>query len=166
MVYDRTHTRDLGKLEGMGLSQALPYASVTFLVASMASMGLPGFSGFVAELQVRPPFEDLDRHVVATAELGRVGNDRIDLVGRVAAMQESSLRSPTRATANDHDIPHRSGPLALHANEARPEVEDQVVALAVGQGLEHADTDFGGDVGNCELRDRALLVGREHLIPR
>jgi len=52
MVYDRAHTRDLGKLEGMGLSQALPFASVTFVVASMASMGLPGFSGFVAELQV------------------------------------------------------------------------------------------------------------------
>jgi len=52
MVYDRTHTRELGALEGMNLSQALPFAAVTFVVASVASMGLPGFSGFVAELQV------------------------------------------------------------------------------------------------------------------
>jgi NADH-quinone oxidoreductase subunit M len=52
MVYDRTHTRDFGDLEGMGLSRALPFAGVTFVVAGMASMGLPGFSGFVAELQV------------------------------------------------------------------------------------------------------------------
>jgi NADH-quinone oxidoreductase subunit M len=52
MVYDRAHTRELGELERMRLSQALPFAAVTFVVASLASMGLPGFSGFVAELQV------------------------------------------------------------------------------------------------------------------
>jgi NADH-quinone oxidoreductase subunit M len=52
MVYDRAHTRELDVLEGMNLSKALPFAAVTFVVASVASMGLPGFSGFVAELQV------------------------------------------------------------------------------------------------------------------
>jgi NADH-quinone oxidoreductase subunit M len=52
MVYDRAHTRDLGVLQGMNLSRALPFASVTFVIASVASMGMPGFSGFVAELQV------------------------------------------------------------------------------------------------------------------
>ena len=52
MVYDRTHTRDLGILEGMNLNKAIPFAAVTFTIGSMASMGLPGFSGFVAELQV------------------------------------------------------------------------------------------------------------------
>jgi NADH-quinone oxidoreductase subunit M len=52
MVYDRTHTRELSVLEGMRLSKAMPFAAVTFVIASAASMGLPGFSGFVAELQV------------------------------------------------------------------------------------------------------------------
>jgi NADH-quinone oxidoreductase subunit M len=52
MVYDRTHTRDLDSLEKMHLYKFLPFAAVTFVVASMASIGLPGFSGFVAELQV------------------------------------------------------------------------------------------------------------------
>jgi NADH-quinone oxidoreductase subunit M len=52
MVYDRAHTRDLALLEGMNLSKALPFAAGTFAVASFASMGLPGFSGFTAELQV------------------------------------------------------------------------------------------------------------------
>lgn len=52
MVYDRTHTRDLEVLKELRLGQALPFAGVTFAVAAMASMGLPGFSGFVAELQV------------------------------------------------------------------------------------------------------------------
>jgi NADH-quinone oxidoreductase subunit M len=52
MVYDRTHTRDLDLLEKMQLYNFIPFAAVTFIVASMASIGLPGFSGFVAELQV------------------------------------------------------------------------------------------------------------------
>jgi NADH-quinone oxidoreductase subunit M len=52
MVYDRTHTRDLAKLQPMNLNQFLPFAAVTFIVGCAASMGLPGFSGFIAELQV------------------------------------------------------------------------------------------------------------------
>ncbi len=52
MVYDRTHTRELTVLEGLALARALPFAAVVFVLASAASMGLPGFSGFVAELQV------------------------------------------------------------------------------------------------------------------
>src|ERR1044071_6372744 len=52
MVYDRTHTRDLATLEQMNLKGVMPFAAVIFTLASMASMGLPGFSGFVAELQV------------------------------------------------------------------------------------------------------------------
>jgi NADH-quinone oxidoreductase subunit M len=52
MVYERTHTRELSTLEGMNLVKAMPFAAVTFVLAGAASMGLPGFSGFVAELQV------------------------------------------------------------------------------------------------------------------
>ncbi len=52
MVYDRTHTRDLAALEKMSLYKLIPFAAATFVIASMASIGLPGFSGFVAELQV------------------------------------------------------------------------------------------------------------------
>jgi NADH-quinone oxidoreductase subunit M len=52
MVYDRTHTRDLAVLQPMNLNRALPFAAVTFVIGGAASMGLPGFSGFIAELQV------------------------------------------------------------------------------------------------------------------
>ena len=50
MVYDRTHTRQLDELGG--LRPVIPFAFWTFLIAGAASMGLPGFSGFVAEIQV------------------------------------------------------------------------------------------------------------------
>jgi NADH-quinone oxidoreductase subunit M len=52
MVYARTHTRDLAKLGVMNLNKVIPFAAVTFVIAGMASMGLPGFSGFVAELMI------------------------------------------------------------------------------------------------------------------
>jgi NADH-quinone oxidoreductase subunit M len=52
MVYARTHTRDLAALNAMNLHKVIPFAAVTFIIAGMASMGLPGFSGFVAELMI------------------------------------------------------------------------------------------------------------------
>src|ERR1035441_5247340 len=52
IVYERTHTRQFAELEAMHLSKRLPFAAWAFVIAGMASMGLPGFSGFVAELQV------------------------------------------------------------------------------------------------------------------
>jgi NADH-quinone oxidoreductase subunit M len=52
MVYDRAHTRELAKLGPMNLNHAIPFAAVTFVLAGMGSMGLPGFSGFVAELMI------------------------------------------------------------------------------------------------------------------
>lgn len=52
MVYDRTHTRMLADLTGMPLHKLLPFAALTFVMAGMASMGMPGFSGFPSELTI------------------------------------------------------------------------------------------------------------------
>jgi len=52
MIYRRTHTRDLDTLSGMGLSRVLPFAAFAFVIASAASMGIPGFSGFAAEITI------------------------------------------------------------------------------------------------------------------
>ena len=52
MVYDRTHTRELSALPAMGLNRAIPFAAITFVIAGLASMGMPGFSGFPAELSI------------------------------------------------------------------------------------------------------------------
>ncbi len=50
MVYERTHTRELSELGG--LFKAMPFVGVIFILGALASMGLPGFSGFFAELMV------------------------------------------------------------------------------------------------------------------
>jgi NADH-quinone oxidoreductase subunit M len=52
MIYRRTHTRDLDALSRMNLSRALPFAAFAFVIASAASMGIPGFSGFAAEITI------------------------------------------------------------------------------------------------------------------
>src|SRR5882762_8631218 len=52
MIYRRTNTRDLDILASMDLSRALPFAAFTFVIASAASMGIPGFSGFAAEITI------------------------------------------------------------------------------------------------------------------
>lgn len=50
MVYDRTHTRDISELGG--LYKFMPLAMIGFVVGGLVSMGMPGFSGFVAELPI------------------------------------------------------------------------------------------------------------------
>jgi NADH-quinone oxidoreductase subunit M len=50
MVYDRAHTRDIAKLGG--LVKKMPWAAIGFIVGGLVSMGMPGFSGFVAEFPV------------------------------------------------------------------------------------------------------------------
>jgi len=52
MIYRRTHTRELDALAGMNLRHALPFAAFTFVIASAASMGIPGFRGFAAEITI------------------------------------------------------------------------------------------------------------------
>ena len=52
MVYERTHSRDLALLERAGLARKMPFVAITFLLACLASMGFPGFSGFIAEVSI------------------------------------------------------------------------------------------------------------------
>ena len=50
MIYGRTHTRDV-RLMG-GLMKVIPFLGVCYVIAGMASLGLPGLSGFVAEMTI------------------------------------------------------------------------------------------------------------------
>lgn len=50
MVYDRAHTRQIPELGGM--IKPLPLVGIGVIVASLVSMGMPGFSGFIAEFPI------------------------------------------------------------------------------------------------------------------
>ena len=50
MVYDRTHTRNIGELSGM--AHRMPFIATMMVIAGLASLGLPGLAGFVSEVTV------------------------------------------------------------------------------------------------------------------
>lgn len=50
MIYSRTHTRLVAQLGG--LLKVTPFISTVFVTAGFCSLGLPGLSGFVAEMTV------------------------------------------------------------------------------------------------------------------
>lgn len=50
MIYERTHTRVVSELGG--LLKVMPFISTVFFIAGFCSLGLPGLSGFVAEMTV------------------------------------------------------------------------------------------------------------------
>jgi NADH-quinone oxidoreductase subunit M len=50
MIYSRTHTRMVRQLGG--LLKIMPFISTVFVLAGLCSLGLPGLSGFVAEVTV------------------------------------------------------------------------------------------------------------------
>lgn len=50
MIYGRTHTRDIRELNG--LMSIMPFLSVCYVIAGLANLGLPGLSGFIAEMTI------------------------------------------------------------------------------------------------------------------
>jgi NADH-quinone oxidoreductase subunit M len=50
MVYDRAHTREIPELGGF--RKFMPLVTISFIIGGLVSMGMPGFSGFVAEFPI------------------------------------------------------------------------------------------------------------------
>jgi NADH-quinone oxidoreductase subunit M len=50
MIYGRTHTRYINEMGG--LMKVMPFLGVAYVIGGLASLGLPGFSGFVAEMTI------------------------------------------------------------------------------------------------------------------
>jgi NADH-quinone oxidoreductase subunit M len=50
MVYDQAHTREIPRLGG--IRNVMPWVAVAFIVGGLVSMGMPGFSGFIAEFPI------------------------------------------------------------------------------------------------------------------
>jgi len=50
MIYDRTHTRKVAEMSG--LMKVMPFIITILFIAGLCSLGLPGLSGFVAEMTV------------------------------------------------------------------------------------------------------------------
>jgi NADH-quinone oxidoreductase subunit M len=119
MVYDRTHTRDFNDLERMNLGKLLPFAGVTFVLAGVASMGLPGFSGFVAEFQVLMGAWRVFPKMTILSGLGIV----LGVAYTLRALQKAFYSDTPAPAHNGHDdhplepisVPERFGAVLLLA---------------------------------------------------
>jgi NADH-quinone oxidoreductase subunit M len=98
MIYGRTHTRYINEMGG--LMKVMPFLGVAYVIGGLASLGLPGFSGFVAEMTIFVgAFQHVDLfhriatiiacssivvtavyilRVVATLLLGKIKNDQFE----------------------------------------------------------------------------------------
>ncbi len=103
VIYDRAHTREIPKLGGF--ARLMPLVAAAFVVGGMVSMGMPGFSGFVAEF---PIFMGLWRYqpwiaIVASISIVITGSYIIRVIGRVffGKMPEEFVGKLGDATALD-----------------------------------------------------------------
>ena len=70
MIYERTHTRMITEMGG--LMKVIPFLGVAFVIGGLASLGLPGLSGFAAEMTIFVgAFEngDLFRRILTIASI-------------------------------------------------------------------------------------------------
>ena len=127
MIYDRTHTRDIGALGKMGLAKALPFAAFTFVIASAASMGMPGFSGFIAEISILLGAWKAFPSLLIFAAIGAI----ITVAFTLRALQRSFFPAHELAAAAPEAEPHPYAPISF------PERLGAVILMAatVGVGL-------------------------------
>ena len=107
MIYGRTHTRDIREMGG--LMHIMPYLGVGYVIAGFASLGLPGLSGFVAEMTIFVgSFEHQDMFhrvltIAATTSIVITAVYILRVVGKLlyGAVQNEHHRSLTDADATE-----------------------------------------------------------------
>ena len=129
MIYDRTHTRDIGALGRLGLAKALPFAAFTFVIASAASMGMPGFSGFIAEISILLGAWKAFPVLLIFAAIGAV----ITVAFTLRALQKSFF--PARESASQAPTTPEVEPHHPYAPISFPERLGAVILMAATVGI-------------------------------
>jgi len=113
MVYDRTPHARFRRPANHATGPAAAVRRVTFVLAGIASMGLPGFSGFVAELQVLMGAWKVFPKAAILAGVGIV----VGAAYTLRAMQKAFYSdAPPKPSSHDHP----AGPISLpNASERR-----------------------------------------------
>ncbi len=117
VFYERTHTSEIPKLGGM--AKAMPLTAGFLLVGVMASLGLPGMSGFVSEFMA---FLGLFREMPWLAAIGAIG------IIMTAVYLLRAVLGVTYGKANRE----WAGVTDLHRMEVIPVVVLTVLIVAIG----------------------------------
>jgi NADH-quinone oxidoreductase subunit M len=118
MLYDRTHTRDLGRLGG--LAGRVPVMAGLFLLVALSSLGLPGLNGFVGEFLILVGTFDVNRALAVVGSTGIV----LAAIYLLWAYQRAMHGEPRPELADTPDVAPREYAFLV-----------PVVALIVGLGV-------------------------------
>ena len=113
------------------------------------------------ELHSSPTDRKLVREEVARIEVVAVGSDDVDLVRGVLPMNQPIRPTPTPSGSNEHDIAVSIRPLALDADQSRPQVKDEVISL-VPERAQDSYAGFHGLEDDRLLGHDSLLIRRQH----
>jgi NADH-quinone oxidoreductase subunit M len=143
LIYDKARTRyipDLG-----GLANRMPLIATAFLIAGLASLGLPGLSGFVSELLVFMGAFKAYPWPTALAVLGI-----IQAAGYILWMLERSLFGPDKkrfAEITDASIVEAIPLMLLVASIVAVGLYPAFLIDVFQRGLEPMMTAFNGGAG-------------------
>ena len=145
MIYGRTHTRDVRKLGG--LMKIMPFLSVGYVIAGLANLGLPGFSGFVAEMTIFVgSFENADTFhraatIIACTSIAVTAVYILRVVGKILFQK---VADPHYLELTDATWDERVAVICLIACVAGlgvfPLWAQGVISDAVGPIIEHIET--------------------------
>lgn len=102
MIYGRTHTRIITEMGG--LMKILPFLGVAFVIAGMASLGLPGLSGFISEMTIFiGSFENADtfRRVLTIAGTSAIVITAVYILRMVGRFLYGPVQDPHHAELTD-----------------------------------------------------------------
>jgi hypothetical protein len=137
---DGARTRDLlaasQTLSQLSYGPELPKCSLEFV------RGSPVDSKILVVLCARdaqanlPPSSELSvREEIAAVKFGAVRSVSIDLVAAVLPRTKAFGPAPAGIAADDYDVVFERRPLALNSTQPSTEIEDEIVAAALGDGL-------------------------------
>lgn len=99
-----------------------------------------------------------DREQVALAEIGAIGSNSVDFIGRIRRTHVSTRAQVVPAQMDDNYVSLSGRPLALHPDKPIANIEDEVVPAVLRHGPEHRNAEL--DRGRCDpcLGNRSLVV--------
>jgi NADH-quinone oxidoreductase subunit M len=102
MIYGRTHTRLITEMGG--LMKIMPFLGVSFVIAGLSNIGVPGLSGFVAEMTIFVgAFEnnDLLRRILTIATITSIVVGAVYILRTIGKFLQGPLQDPEHLKLDD-----------------------------------------------------------------
>ncbi len=102
MIYGRTHTRLITEMGG--LMKVIPFLGVAFVIGGLASLGLPGLSGFISEMTIFiGSFENVDtfRRILTIAGTSAIVITAVYILRMVGKFLYGPMQDPHHAELTD-----------------------------------------------------------------